>query len=78
MKSINTEYPEVDVLISPPERASVCQFFLLTGEVKNWVKDNVYEGDYQPYMEEMLIVERRYVDDLIAGLVDAGFIVKVG
>ena len=51
---------------------TVYQLVPETDEANAWVKENV---NYEPYQKlgNTLVVEHHYIEDIIAGMIDAGF-----
>jgi hypothetical protein len=51
---------------------NLVQLFLNTPEAHAWVKENVDAPDYLWLGNDSFCVEPRYVNDIVAGMIDAG------
>ena len=56
--------------------SSVYRVELLTDRAKNWVAENVDTESWQ-WLGSALVVEHRFVDTLLGGMVDADLLVTV-
>lgn len=45
----------------------------ITEEAKQWIKDNVETEPYQ-WLGNVLVVEHRYIADIVAGMIEDGLI----
>lgn len=46
-----------------------------TDAAKEWVKKNVSQEGYQPYYPDQVVVEHRFVQNIVMGIVADGFVV---
>lgn len=63
-------YVQIDVRVIAA--GNLVQLFLNTASAKAWVHDNVDAPDYMWLGGDCVCVEHRYVEDIIAGMQDAG------
>lgn len=55
---------------------SVVQFSLHTDEARKWVSSNVQSDDWQWLGGDTLVVDHRYAQPLVFGMIDAGLDVQ--
>ena len=47
----------------------------ITGEAKDWIEENVHYESYQ-MLGNSVVVEHRYIADIVAGMMEAGLVVN--
>lgn len=51
---------------------SVVLLALCTEAAREWAEEHMSHEGFQPYLPEMLVVEPRYLNDIVAGAREAG------
>jgi hypothetical protein len=75
MAKLATEERRADVRVT--NDGTVSLFELISLDSREWVDDNVEAESYQ-FLGHNLVVEHRYVSDLIVGMANDGLEVEVG
>lgn len=65
---------DVDVIMR--DEGSLVLLVAQNKTASDWFAEHVDRSGYQPWLPATVVVEPRYVDDILHGLVDAGFEVR--
>ena len=69
--AISTEYPDVDV----HREGTLFLVGATTDKGARWLGENVVTDDTTWWLSS-IVVEHRYIEDLVCGMIDAGLVVR--
>ena len=66
--------PEPDVAVL--DGGSIFVLTMVSDEAQRWAKDNIEAGDFNPDFPRRIVVEPRYLRELLDGIADDGLTVE--